>query len=171
MFSLKLKKGEEDTEGQQVYFAAAAALSEMGEMGEAGLKKAMKTKSIGKMVDVQTLLIEALGKHKNEKNIGLFTDLLVNTDPKIAKAAVMALSEYRDSEAKVRKAITEELVKQYATTHNADMRAKGNDATARERLLMIEVVMNEALAMMTLQSFQSAPEWESWYNDNRNKKW
>lgn len=171
VFSLRLKKGEEDTEGQQVYYAAAAALSEMGEMGEAGLKKAMKVKSISKMVEVQAMLIEALGKHKNEKNIDMFAKLLVNSEPKLAKAAILSLSEYRDSEAKVRKEITEELVKQYATTHNADLKAKGNDATSRERLLMLEVPLNEALAMLTLQSFQSAPEWESWYNDNRNKKW
>lgn len=171
VFSLKLKKGEEDREGQAVYYAAAAALSEMGEMGEAGLKKAMKTKSIGKMIEVQAMLIEALGKHRNEKNIDTFAKLLVNSNPKIAKAAVISMSEYRDSKPKVRKRISEELVKQYATTHNADMRAKGNDTTSRERLLMLEVPMNEALSMLTLQSFQSAPEWEKWYNDNRNKKW
>lgn len=171
VFSVRLKNGEEDREGQQIYQAAAAALSEMGEMGEVGLKKAMKTKSLKKMVDVQTLLIEALGKHKNDKNVDMLTKLLVDDDPKIVKSAVVALSEYRDAEGKVRKKIVEELVKQYATTYNADLKAKGNDTTARERLLAIEVPMNQALSMLTLQNFQSAPEWEKWYNDNRNRKW
>lgn len=166
VFKVKTREGED-----RIYIAAAVCLSEMGPKAESQLKSAMKVKQLQKKPDVQAVLIESLGKHRNLKNVDLFVKLLNDGDANICVAAVHALSEYRDTKAKDRKEIVEALVKQYANTNNLDLREKGKNPVWRERLLVIEVPMNEALASLTLQSFRTAPEWEKWYNDNRSKKW
>ena len=171
VFSTRTHDRGGDTSGDKIYMAAAAAFSEMGPDAEKMLKKAMKTKHLEKKIDVQELIIEAIGNHKNEKNIDMFIKLLVDDDAKIVRAAVNALGQYHESDAKVRKKVAEGLVKQYANTHSLDLREKGRNPVWRERLTTIEVPMNEALAKLTLQSFQSAPDWEKWYNDNRSKRW
>lgn len=167
----KLFKVRSKEDENRLYIAAAACLSEMGPQGEKNLKSAMKVKSLEKRVDVQVMLIESLGKHRNPKNVDLFVDLMKKSEPKIVVASVKSLGEYRDFEAKLRKEISEELIKQYATANNLDLKEKGKNPVYHDRLLAMEVPMNEALAALTLQSFQSAPEWEKWFNDNRNRKW
>ncbi len=166
VFKFRAKEGED-----RLYMAAAAALSAMIPEGEAPLKSAMKVKHLEKRSDVQAILVESLGKHKNPKNVDVFVKLLKESENMVVKAAIQALSEYRDEDVKLRKEIVESLVKEYAGTNNLDLREKGKNPVWRERILAIEVPMNDALAALTLQSFQSAPEWEKWYNDNRSKKW
>lgn len=156
----------------RIYNAASAALSEMGPTAEPILIKAMGIKHLEKRLEVQAFLVEALGKHKDEKQIDFFVKLLVNDEPKLVVAAIKSLSEFRDSDAKVRKRIAEQLVRSYATTHNMDNKAKGKDEVWHQRLLAIEVPMNDTLSMLTLQTnITTAPEWEKWFNDNRNKNW
>ena len=155
----------------RIYIGAAACLSEMGPAAESDLKSAMKIKHLEKRIDVQVMLIEALGKHKNEKNVDFFIKLMRTNENQILVAAIKSLSEYRDSEAKVRKQIAEELVKQYASANSLNTKEKGKNPVFKDRFYAIEVPMNEALAALTLQSFQSSPEWEKWFNDNRNKRW
>ena len=151
--------------------AAAAALSEMGPDAEGVLLKAMKIQHLEKRTAVQATLILALGKHKNEKQIDFLLKLLIKDDPEISRAAVEALGEYRESDAKLRKKIAEALVREYVRSNNADVAAKGKDAVASARIRAIEVQMDKTLEMMTLQRFNAAPDWEKWFNDNRNKNW
>jgi HEAT repeats len=158
-------------DSNRIYIAAAAALSEMGPDGEAAILKAMKVQHLEKRIEVQATLIRALGKHHDEKQIDFLTKLLLKDNNEIVKAAIEALGEYRESDAKVRKKITEALVREYAKTYSADFLAKGKDEVWHDRLLAIEVPMNQSLEMLTLQRLQTAPEWEKWFNDNRNKPW
>ncbi len=164
----KIRTEEEEN---RLYIAAAAFMSDIGPLGEEPLKSAMKVKHLEKRLDVQVMLIESLGKHKNPKNVTLFIDLLKDGEVKLVVAAVKALAEYRDAEAKLRKEITEALIKQYANTNNLDAREKGKNPVWHDRLLALEVPMNDALSALTLQNFQNAADWEKWFNDNRNKKW
>lgn len=166
LFSVRTDEGED-----KIFTAAAAALSEMGPNAEPVLVKAMKNKHLEDRLGVQEMLIESLGRHRNPKNVDLFVDLMKKDEDRIVVAAVKALGEYRDADAKIRKEIVEQLVKAYANAHALDTREKGKNPVFHERLLAIEVPMNESLAALTLQSFQSAPEWEKWFNDNRSKKW
>lgn len=167
----KIFQTRTDEDSNRIYIAASAALSEMGPEGEAQLLKAFKVSHLEKRVEVQAYLVRSLGKHKNEKQIEFFVKLLVKDEIELVKAATEALGEYRESDGKVRKKIAEALVREYAKTHNADNSAKGKDQVWHDRLLAIEVPMNTSLEMLTLQRFQSAPEWEKWFNDNRNKNW
>jgi len=167
IFKFRAKDGEDS-----LYIAAAAALSDMKIVeSEKALKSAIGVKHIEKRVDVQVMVIESLGKHKNEKNIDMIVKLLKKGEQRISVAATNALSEYRDSKPKVRKEIVGELVKEYANTNGLNVREKGKNPVWRDRLMAIEVPMNEALSTLTLQSFQTAPEWQKWYNNNKSKKW
>jgi len=149
----------------------AARMSEMGSQAAKEIKSAMNVKHLEKRGDVQVVLIEALGKHRNEKDIEFFVKLMRSNEDKIVVAAINSLSQFRDSKPDVRKEIAEELVKQYANTNNLNNKEKGKNPVFKDRFYAIEVPMNEALAAITLQSFQSPEEWEKWYNDNRNKRW
>jgi hypothetical protein len=160
-----------DPEENRIHLAAAAALSEMGKDAEQALVAAFKVKSLEERVEVQEALYEALGKHKNPKHVELFLETFRGDQNKIMVAATRALAEYRDADAKVRKEIVEGLVKEYANVSALDAKERGTHPVWHERKLAIEVPMNETLAALTLQNFQTAPEWEAWYNDNRNKKW
>jgi hypothetical protein len=159
-----------DTENR-LYGAAAAFCSDVGDEGVAPLEKAMKLKHLEKRIDVQEMLIQCLAKHKKDKHVDLFLDLLKGDQNRVIVAAVRALGEYRDADGKLRKRIVEGLVKAYANVNALDVREKGKNPVWHERLQDIEVPMNETLGVLTLQSFQSAPEWEKWFNDNRNARW
>lgn len=168
----KLFKFRAKDDEDSLYIAAAAALSDMRiPQSESALKSAMKVKHLSKRVDVQVMLVECLAKHKNKKDVDMFVKLLNDGEARIAVAATKALSEFRDGDEKLRKEITEELVKQYSNANGINDREKGKNPVFRDRLHALEVPMNDALAAMTLQSFQTAPEWRKWYNDNKGKKW
>lgn len=153
------------------YLAAAAALSEMGPAALKALLSAYKLKHIEKRPEVRAILVEAIGKHRDPKQVPFLTKLLKENENEVVVAAIRALGEYRDADVKLRKKIVEALVKEYANVNALNVREKGKNPVWRERLLAIEVPMNEALSALTLQSFETAPEWQKWWNDNRNKKW
>jgi hypothetical protein len=160
-----------DPEENRIHLAAAAALSEMGKDAEAALVAAFKVKALEERTDVQEALLESLAKHKNPKHVEMFLEVFRGDQNQIMAAATRALAEYRDADAKVRKQIVEGLVKEYANVNALDAKERGTHPVWHERKLALEVPMNETLAALTLQNFQTAPEWEAWYNDNRNKKW
>ncbi len=155
----------------KTYIVAAGALSDMGPDAEAVILKSMPLKHLEKRLEVQAFLVSALGKHRDEKQIEFFIKLLQKSEVDIVVAAIGALGEYRECDAKVRKRIAEALVREYARTQTAEDAAKGKDEVMHKRLLAIEVPMNTSLEMMTLQRFQTEPEWEKWFNENRNKNW
>ncbi|MBK6942759.1 MAG: hypothetical protein IPH13_21510 [Planctomycetes bacterium] len=159
-----------DTENR-LYGAAAAFCSDIGDEGVPPLEKALKLKHLEKRIDVQEILIQSLAKHKKEKHVDMFLDLLKGDQNRVIVSATRALGEYRDADGKLRKRIVEGLVKTYANVNALDVREKGKNPVWHERLQDIEVPMNETLGVLTLQSFQSAPEWEKWFNDNRAARW
>lgn len=166
VFALRLEPDDE-----RLYAAGAAALSEMGEPAAGVLQKALKLKHVEKRPATREKIIEALGKHKDPKNIDQFADLLDDQETVVSVAAIKALGMYRDAEVKIRKRATELLVKEYSNRNALDLKEKTKNPVFHDRLLAIEMPMNEALGGLTLQQLRSAPEWEKWFNDNRNAKW
>ncbi len=160
-----------DENEDRIYGAAAAALSDMGPEAAGVLIRAYKLKHIEKKPDARASIVEALGKLKDPKQIEFFSKLLNDSDTKVVVAAITSLAEFKDADAKIRKAVAETLVKQYANTNNLDAKEKGKNPTFHQRLLDIEQPMNDALGKLTLQSFTDSAAWEKWFNDNRNKKW
>jgi hypothetical protein len=162
--------------------AAAGALSGMGKKGKDALFHALKSKNLkpksksdevdySHKIGLQAFIVEAIGFNKEQSSVKELSKLLWNDDTPIVIAAAKALSNYSTLELKERKPIVEELVKVYA---NIDALSLANPKREdyRQRLLQIEVPFNEALRALTLKSFESAEEWQKWYNDNKSKpKW
>lgn len=160
-----------DEDDAEVHYAAAAALSDMGPPGAEALRNTRGVSHLDRNVDVRRILIQALGKHRDPADVDYFVKLLADDDTRIVNAGAAALAEYFDADATLRKKIARAVLKEYLKAHRDHEKSKGNDAAARERLLAIEVGMNQALDRMTAQNLQSAPEWDAWLKAHINEDW
>lgn len=160
----------DEDKGDKLFIAAAAALSEMDEMGAKTLTNALKNKNFKKRIEVRSAILISLGSQKDPKNAKLLMDYLKDNEPKLVAAAADALANYREAPEKQRKEIVEELVKAYATQHG-NVQKNPKDQVQKDRLQAFEVNMNNALLALTGQSFEDAPKWQAWFNDNKNKPW
>lgn len=160
--------------------AAAGCLSAMGKAGCDALISAIDSKAlepkdksdreqIRTCNEIRGFVIEAVGQTKETKAIKTLCKLLWKDDAILIKSTAISLGSYSDLEQKDRKPIVEELVKVYAYLE-AQSAANPKKPHFRERLIAVEVSFNESLKMLTLQSFESAPDWQNWYNNNKNKK-
>lgn len=165
--------------------ANAACLTGKGKMGLEVLLYALDHKSLetkdksnqteyNSRMEVKTFVIESIGYTKNPKALKPLYKLLWSEDAPIIKAACSACSRFDGLKQKERKPIVEELVKVYAYL---DSQAKlaiqdPRKEYLRERLLAVEVQFNESLKKLTPARFESAEDWQRWYNDNKGKsKW
>ncbi|MFO0981564.1 MAG: hypothetical protein U1E76_07385 [Planctomycetota bacterium] len=160
----------EEKEGEKLFAAAGAALSEMGEIGTKVLVTAIKSKDFKKRTDLRCELLRYIGAQKDPKNTKLIIDFLKDNEPKLVAAAADALGNYREGSEKLRKELVEELVKAYAT-QDANVKKNPKDQVQKDRLQAYEVNMNNALLALTGQSFEDATKWQAWFNDNKNKPW
>ena len=172
---------------KSVLIAAAGCLAFMGKGGKDALFYALNHKSLKIKVSkgkneresaevsairtVKVKIIEAIGVNKNKDSVKALCALLWDNDVEIVKAVCKALSYYSEFPLKNRKLITKELVKVYVNIHSLSA-ANPKRTDYREKLYAVEVPFNEALRAMTLRDFETAPEWEKWYNNNKSKpKW
>lgn len=160
-----------DDESEPLHFAAAAALSEMGEQGAEAIRKTRGISHIDRNVAVRSILVEALGKHRSEKDLDYFFSLLEDDAPEIVRSACNALSEYYEADQALRKRIFQRVLKVYGKAHDNDAKKKGEDEIAHDRLLRIEVPMNYALDRMTGFAIQSVPEWRKWWDEHQAEDW
>lgn len=162
--------------------AAAGALSGMGKKGKDALFQALKSKNLKPKsksdeveyrhkIELQAFIVEAIGFNKDKSSVKELMKLLWNDATPIVVAAAKALSNYSTLPLKERKPIVQELVKVYANINSLSL-ANPKREDYRQRLLQVEVPFNEALRALTLKSFESAEEWQKWYNNNKGKsKW
>jgi hypothetical protein len=160
----------DDDKGDELFKAAAAAMSEMGEAGSKTLANALKNKNFKKRIEVRGIMLVAIGDQKDPKNTKLLIDYLKDNEPKLVAAAADALAKYREASEKLRKDLVEELVKAYAT-QDANVKKNPKDQVQKDRLQAYEVNMNNALLALTGQTFEDATKWQAWFNDNKNKPW
>ena len=161
---------------------AAGALSGMGKKGKDALFHALKHKNLKpkskndevdykRKIGLQAFIIEAIGFNKEKSSTKDLMKLLWNDEAAIVVAAAKALSNYSALPLKERKPIVGELVKVYANINSLSL-ANPKREDYRQKLLQVEVPFNEALRALTLKSFESAEEWQKWYNNNKSKpKW
>jgi hypothetical protein len=160
----------DDDKGDDLFRAAAAAMSEMGEPGAKALVTALKHKNFKKRTEVRAVMLQAIGSQKDPKNSKLLTDYLKDNEPRLVAAAADAIANYREAPEKLRKDLVEELVKAYAT-QDANVKKNPKDQVQKDRLDAYEVNMNNALLALTGQTFEDATKWQAWFNDNKNKPW
>jgi len=158
----------------------AACLSGMGKYGLDALEYALdckglepkdndNLKEVSDCKQVKLFVIEAMGFTKDPAALKTLEKLLWKDDGEMIKAACKALSYFGELELKDRKKVVEELVKVYSYL-SSQVLANPKNTVFRDRLIIVEVSFNDALQKLTLRSFESAPEWQKWYNDNKSKK-
>ncbi len=165
---------------------ASGALADMGKEGKDALLHGLnhknfkvrpsKEKSKEKPIEteirkVKVTIVEAIGFTKQVSAIKPLSELLWDDDWEIIRASCKALSCFADSRLKVRKPVVKELVKVFANI-NALSLANPKRTDYRDKLNQLEVPFSEALRALTPANFDTAEEWEKWYNNNKNKpKW
>lgn len=161
-----------------LYVGAAAALGYCGQDGAKALKKAYANKRYPDKkpwVPLREQFLKALGRTKDEDQIKFLCDeARRNPEPALQAAAGEALGNFEGSDEKLRKQITNELLIKYGELHElASQIGTGNieAQNARDRLAALSDKWNSTLAKMTGQNIHKFPEWQSWYNKNKNEKW
>jgi len=149
----------------------AESLSRMGKPGLEALKYLLKSEYLEDSEKILESVIISIGLTKNTSVLNTLCQLLWDDDAVVVSAACKALTYYRDLPLKTRKPIVEEVVKVYAYLHSLAMARRGSPIYSG-RLGSVESSMNKVLRALTSQSFNSAPRWQKWYNDNKGKrKW
>lgn len=162
-----------------LYKTAAVALGQMGEEGARVLKSVYDGKRIpdkAEWVPLREVLLVQVGK---TEDLGMVKFLIEEArrahESALMAAAGEALGNFADAPQKVRKDIVEQLLIRYG-----EVDAKSRDSldpnnlqaqNAQDRLAAISDKWNTTLSKLTGQNFRSLPEWQEWWNDNKNKDW
>ena len=164
-----------------IYVATAAALGEVG--GSDGfkvLKGAWNNKAFSKRKEwasLQDQLLEAIGKTGDKNALVLLLDEASDAhEDGIKLAAGRALRHFSEHTFKQRKLIVKELIQAFTNIENGARDNLNQDPTVETRKRTLRAIAdpwNQTLAEMTGESFRTAAEWRSWWNDYKNKpkKW
>jgi len=159
--------------------AAAGCLANMGKSGYEALIYALDSKilkpqdrqkrqEVEACMRVREFVVEALGVSKDQRALKPLFKLLQNDEARVIRAACKAFTHFDKLSLNQRKTVAKELIKVYSYLHvKADEDPMKPEH--REKLMVVEVAFNNALMKMTHQHFESAPEWEKWYNNNKGK--
>jgi hypothetical protein len=177
----RAKKRKPDTPGQ-LYEATLTCIGTIGGKDASRvLLRVYKSKQFDDRewikVGMQQVLLENLGRTKDEKMIEILVDVATRdpSDP-IKAAAGKALRHFSESKQPVRKDIVKRLLRDYGKIEGE---ANGLDlnseirTTRRRTLAAIADVWNTTLQAMTGQKFRTAEDWQHWYTKNKTdpKAW
>lgn len=161
-----------------LYIAAAAALGYCGDDGAKVLRKAYANKRFPDKkpwVPLREQFLKAIGRTKDESMVKFLCDEARRSpEAALQAAAGEALGNFEGSDEKIRKEITNELLIKYGELHElAGQIGSGNieAQNARDRLAALSDKWNTTLAKMTGQNLHKFPDWQNWYNKNKNGKW
>jgi hypothetical protein len=166
-------------EAAEVFVAATEGLSKMGADGARALEQMLEDKPYKNEKEWQTFrgqAIEALGKTQDKSAVKPLLDIAIKDKyDRAVAAAGKALGNFGNADEKTRKEIVEELVKQFNAIYNGSKQSvdpnNSLQQTFVEKYNAIQEPWNNSLAQLTGQSFREPPQWQSWWNDNKNKKW
>ena len=161
---------EEGVPDNRLYIASAVALGEMGEPAAKTIAKYIGHKRHRDDLQLQRQLVLSLGKTKSEKHADDLADLLVHKDAILVAAAAEAMANYADSEQKLRKDLTEEIIKVLMTVKGR-MDSDANDIEARQRYDAIAAPMVTSLQTLTGHDERVPEEWQRWWNKNKKEDW
>jgi hypothetical protein len=167
-----------EPEKRLIYEQAAFACEYLGASGAKVLKDAYAEDRFSKRdwLEQRASFLRHIGKTKDEKMIEFLTEIAVrSTDDPLLKAAGEALGNYEGIPLAKRKPIVKEMIKKLNEVHNSadksvdpgDMQAKAS----RDTRSAILNPWNETLGKLTHQQIQTAPEWNHWYNKNKEGDW
>ena len=160
---------------------AAACFADMGREGLDAILYALKRKTLvrrsGRERDpadmeklkVEETLILAMGFNGDPRALKPLLKYLESGEPFRVNAACRALARFSKLPLDQRKVLVEKMIRIYCRI-SREAEEKGDESKAYDLLLSVEVPFNEALNRLTLRSFESAPEWRTWFEANRDKK-
>lgn len=147
------------------------ALSNMGKFGLDALKYLLKSEKLEGVWKAMDAVIVSMGRTRETRILDMLYKLLWNDYPVIVNASCKALEFYVDQPLKVRKAIVKNIIKVYLNLYTLTTAKKVTNVNAN-RYHAVSGAMNRALSKLTSQFFNSPPDWERWYNNNKGKaKW
>ena len=164
-------------EKNALYLTAAVTLSRLGAPGAKVLLKAFGDEKFKKKewVDLRARFLTSIGKTKDDSQITFLVERAVrDPDDPILKAAGEALGNFADKPGTVRRDIVKELVKKYNDVANSASNVDPGNVQAkasRDTLAVISDAWNETLGKLTKQEIRSAPEWQRWWNKNKDADW
>jgi hypothetical protein len=124
--------------------------------------------------DLQVLILENIGRTKDESQVKFLIDRATrDPDDAIKAAAGKALGYFGESKFKVREEIFKQLVRDYMKIEGDTKTQQPNDdlaATRRRTLQAIADPWNATLGKLTGQELRTAEEWQHWYNKNKGKE-
>jgi HEAT repeats len=167
-----------DPEKPVLYTVAIAALGELGKDGSKALKNLYDGHRIPdkrEWLPVREQILKCLGKTKDESMIKFLVDRArLAPEASIQAAAGEALGNFDKTKQSVRDDIVKQLLARYGEidgkSHSidpGDIESQNN----RERLAVISDKWNTTLGKLTGQNFRTQPEWQAWYNKNKNTEW
>ena len=160
---------------------AAACFADMGKAGLDAMLYALKRKTLVRRTDrdrdaldmekqkVEETLILAMGFNGDPRALKPLLQYLESRDAYRVNAACRALARFSTLPLDRRKALVGKMIQVYLRI-TRESEAKGEDSKAYDLLLTVEVQFNEALNRLTLRSFESAPQWKTWFEVNKDKK-
>lgn len=164
---------KDDVEG--IYVMAVGLLYDKPE-GPDVLKPLLKQAHIKEWGEVRAAIVEGLGYRADPGELSFFSGLLKDSDPAVARAAVVAIGQLKDADFAIRKKAAKVLVERYAdATKRAqkELKRKREDAEAgdAERFLgAVEAAMDEALTELTRQRFTGSADWETWFDEHPDEE-
>ncbi len=168
-----------EPEHKGIFVAAAYALGQMGSDGAKLLVRAYgseKFKPDREWLELRAVLLKNVGKTKDLAHVKFLIDrALDDPEDSIMRAAGEALGYYQDSDQRVRKEITKELVKKFNEVYNESLQSldPGDPIVERAKatLAAISRDWNETLRKLTGQDLSSPPDWLRFYNKSKDKDW
>lgn len=162
----------------QLYIGAATALGELGKDGAESLQSVFDDKRFPEKeewVPFRAEVLKALGKTKDESRIKFLIKVARHHhEAQLEAAAGEALGNFEDCKEEVRKDIVSNLLIRYGEIDSRARQLDPADIEAQnmqKRRNVISGKWNETLRRMTGEAFHEYPEWNEWFNKNKNKAW
>jgi hypothetical protein len=161
-----------------LYKAAGYALGDFGAAGAKALKELYENARFPKKkewVPLREVFLKAMGRTKDEGSVKFLIDE-ARTAVEAAQmaAAGEALGNFEGSNQKIRDEVVKGLLTRYGDLDSRSRQLDPADVEAqkaREYLAVISDKWNTTLSRLTRQNFRTHPEWQQWYNKNKDTEW
>jgi hypothetical protein len=167
----QINRGFEPKYGMDIRFHAVLCeiLAGCGDKGMNVLRN--RVKASGKRPEIRKAAAEALGKCGDEAALDPLLQMVHDTDPETAAAAVTGCGAYARVKQEKRKAAMRKLVDRYLAITN-DTAGKPPESREMKLYNAVAPAMNAVLgAMSGGEQLDSAKAWDAWLAENLTKPW
>jgi HEAT repeat protein len=169
-FDAKRREDESGVRDNRIFRASAVALGQMGSDATKTILKYIGHKDHKKDIPVQSDLIHALGKTKDNAAVPELVALLEHKDAPLVGAAADALAEFSEAPLDVRKKAFEGMLMVLMSAKGAKY-SNVNDSTARDRYDTIASPIITSLTRLSKHDERDPDKWQNWWNKNKAKNW